>query len=465
MAGIEKMTGKTGTVTWRVYWREGGGRAGRRDSETCDDHRTAKKFKALVEATGEQRPAGYPKKCRGIGIGDAAPQAPAGPPAAEAAPAVSSASSPSSVTKAQKVWTFGEVVDAYLAAPGDAEPRQILGYRRLFDQHVRVARVKLDDEGTLTGPLGGLPIDEVTAEVIQAWIVWMGTRTYTRNGTRTPYSAKTIHNIHGGVVSPALAWACRNRSVPITVNPCADVKLPKLRRRSVSAEQVPMGTEIATWVKLAYEVSELAGDLTTLAMGTGLRWSEMIALRPIDVDLGRRLLTVARAVKEDGQTRALYIAPYAKSDAALRTLRLPDSVVDMLARRIQDIDIPPRSLIFRAARGGIFQSSVWYTTHWSKVQAKAAAAGIGTGATAHKFRHAHATELLAHNVSLDTVSKRLGHESILVTSALYSHLTPEADQRAADLIDGVMNGARPTADAKTVSLIRKPRKPRRAAAA
>ncbi|SDI33847.1 hypothetical protein SAMN05421505_1451, partial [Sinosporangium album] len=63
MAGIEKRTGPRGT-TYRVYWREGGGRAGARDSETCDDKGTARRFKGLVEAGGERRPGGYPKGCR-----------------------------------------------------------------------------------------------------------------------------------------------------------------------------------------------------------------------------------------------------------------------------------------------------------------------------------------------------------------------------------------------------------------
>ncbi|GII95568.1 hypothetical protein Ssi02_57990 [Sinosporangium siamense] len=68
MAGIETRKGPRGT-TFRVYWREGGGRDGARDSETCDTKATAKRFKALVEAAGERRPDGYPKGCRGMGIG------------------------------------------------------------------------------------------------------------------------------------------------------------------------------------------------------------------------------------------------------------------------------------------------------------------------------------------------------------------------------------------------------------
>src|ERR687895_1443914 len=66
MASIEKRTSKVGrTITWRVKWRTGGTRDGAWDGETCDDLKTARRFKALVEAAGEQRPDGYPRGCRG----------------------------------------------------------------------------------------------------------------------------------------------------------------------------------------------------------------------------------------------------------------------------------------------------------------------------------------------------------------------------------------------------------------
>ncbi|WP_433247962.1 hypothetical protein ACQPYK_47970 [Streptosporangium sp. CA-135522] len=43
-------------------------------------------------------------------------------------------------------------------------------------------------------------------------------------------------------------------------------------------------------------------------------------------------------------------APYGKSDAALRTIRIPDSVVLTLKRRMKGV--PDRELIFTAPRGG-----------------------------------------------------------------------------------------------------------------
>jgi hypothetical protein len=54
----ERRVSKSGDVTWRVAWREGGTRTGCRDSETCDDRDTARKFANLVELVLATEPGG-----------------------------------------------------------------------------------------------------------------------------------------------------------------------------------------------------------------------------------------------------------------------------------------------------------------------------------------------------------------------------------------------------------------------
>tara|TARA_Y100000591_G_C21790103_1_gene676068 strand:- start:716 stop:964 length:249 start_codon:yes stop_codon:yes gene_type:complete len=45
------------------------------------------------------------------------------------------------------------------------------------------------------------------------------------------------------------------------------------------------------------------------------------------------------------------------------------------------------------------------------------------------LRHSHATDLLRQNVSIEIVSKRLGHASIETTKKIYEHLTAEDIKR------------------------------------
>ncbi|WP_327587138.1 hypothetical protein OHA25_09115 [Nonomuraea sp. NBC_00507] len=304
MASIEPRKGAKGRVSYRVVWYIDGKRENGRDTETCDSHAIAKHFKNLVELAGENRPVGYPKRCRGIGIDQRL----------EPEPVPAAAAGGSSPPTAADVPTLGEILDRYLNQPNHpAEEVQRIGYRRQFDRHVRLAVVTLED-GTRVGPLGGLPVTEYTADVDQAWVIWMQGRTHQVKGELVPYSAKTIHNIHGGIISPTLAYASVKGL--IDANPCDSARLPEKSVRTVTRDEVPTAEEIAFWIALAYQVSEFAGDLVTLAIATGLRFGELTALRRCDVDLKRRLLTVAGAIKERREPRELYRANYGKTDTA-----------------------------------------------------------------------------------------------------------------------------------------------------
>jgi integrase len=431
MASIEKRIGKDGrSVAWRVKWRVGGTREGAQDGETCDDLKAARRFKALVEAAGERRPTGYPKGCRGRQTAalDAEP---------DLGPAGTEQSAGPSVSARAAGRTFSLIVEEYLGQLKKPARRQVADYRRRWQQNVASAVVTLPD-GRRVGPLGALPIEQVTGEVLQAWVTWMEQRRWVygpKDPIPKPYSPKTIANIHGGIIRPALGFAATKRGY-LDANPAAGVELPRRDGRTVTPDCVPAGTELEQWITIGYSVGVLAGDIITVALGTGLRWGEITALRPCDLDMDARLLTVNQVVKED-ENRRPYIAPYGKSPAAQRTIRLPARVIAMLRRRIQGLEL--RALIFTTTRGGILtHSGGWYDTHWSKVVQRAQKAGILTAVTPHKFRHAHATALLAKNVSLDTVSKRLGHSSVVTTADLYGHRTPEADRHAVEVMDQVM---------------------------
>ena len=52
----------------------------------------------------------------------------------------------------------------------------------------------------------------------------------------------------------------------------------------------------------------------------------------------------------------------------------------------------------------------------------------------HGLRHSHASAALEAGVPMKVVSNRLGHSSIRVTGDIYSHVRPEVDRSAAELI-------------------------------
>lgn len=54
-------------------------------------------------------------------------------------------------------------------------------------------------------------------------------------------------------------------------------------------------------------------------------------------------------------------------------------------------------------------------------------------------RHTHATILLSQNINQKVIQDRLGHESIVTTGDIYSHVTPGIQQVAADVLGNLFN--------------------------
>jgi integrase len=60
-------------------------------------------------------------------------------------------------------------------------------------------------------------------------------------------------------------------------------------------------------------------------------------------------------------------------------------------------------------------------------------------ATFNGLRHTHASQLIANDVDIVTISKRLGHAKPSVTLAIYAHMFTRDDRGAAEVINAALN--------------------------
>jgi integrase len=182
----------------------------------------------------------------------------------------------------------------------------------------------------------------------------------------------------------------------------------------------------------AQEVQTLAtacgdqGDVVTVLAYTGLRWSELVGLRVKDVDLVARRLYVRRAAPEvEG---CIVIGP-PKTRAGIRTVPLPQVVVDILARRItgRALDEPAVT----SPNGAMLRSNNWRRhTHWNKALKKTGLAPL----TIHDLRRTYASLARKSGADLRYVQKTMGHSTPTVTANIYSDLyADELDQVATNL--------------------------------
>lgn len=173
------------------------------------------------------------------------------------------------------------------------------------------------------------------------------------------------------------------------------------------------------------------GMLFTVAVATGLRQGELLALRWQDIDLEGGTLSVRHTLQ--AQTRTL--GP-PKTERSRRTLRLPAIALAAL------VELRRRQASGELASVYVFASTTGSTLDGRNVNRAFHAALDRAGLPRvrfHDLRHTAATMLLEAGEELGVVSRLLGHADFGTTANIYVHLTPTMERRAADRMDVVLN--------------------------
>ena len=193
-------------------------------------------------------------------------------------------------------------------------------------------------------------------------------------------------------------------------NPAALLETPRLPRRLPRALSKRDATAL---VESPGEQSLLARRdraMLELLYGSGLRASELVGLRPADVDLQAQIL-VCRG-KRDRQR----LVPI--GDAARR------AVTEYLERaRPRLVRGADPGVLFVNSRGRRMDRQAL----WRIVRTRARAAGL-RGGFPHALRHSFASHLLEGGADLRSVQALLGHADI-GTTEIYTHLPTDAVRR------------------------------------
>jgi len=162
--------------------------------------------------------------------------------------------------------------------------------------------------------------------------------------------------------------------------------------------------------------------LTTI-YSCGLRLREGVSLQVSDIDGERKMLHVRQGKGNKD-----------------RYVPLPDNTLKML-RDYWSTHRHPVWLFPAPTRAGVPLSSATQPMDPSSIQRAFKAAlqesGVQKDASVHTLRHSYATHLLEAGVNLRLIQAYLGHSSPK-TTAIYTHLTREANALATDAINRVM---------------------------
>lgn len=221
----------------------------------------------------------------------------------------------------------------------------------------------------------------------------------------------------------ALDYCVRLRLLP--TNPWTDIRRVRPRPANI---RVPRGKADMSAIQ---RIGGRVGLLLRLALATGARRGELLALTWRNVDLDAGTIDIQASLEE---TRAgEFVLRPPKSRAGRRQIEIPPAMVGelrtiraaaaeaALAARGRLADVP----VITGDAGGY-----WPPDTASQAARRALhAAGIPT--SLHALRHASASVMLSNRVSPEAVRRRLGHGQVATTLRFYAHEMTHDDADAA----------------------------------
>ncbi len=236
-------------------------------------------------------------------------------------------------------------------------------------------------------------------------------------------SPATVRKIHS-TLHKALAQAVADGLLPRNA---AHVKAP----RPAPKEMRPLSEDEAGQLLESARGDSLEA-LYVLAVTTGLRRGELLALRWDDLDLERATMRVARSLTRD---RGRYLMGDTKTKKGRRRVNLTARTVTALkAHRKRQLEQrisysglhEDRGLVFCTQTGNIVSPEHVVRRSFKPLLERAGLPEIRF----HDLRHACATVLLGRSVHPKLVQELLGHATVAMTLDTYSHYLPSMGDQA-----------------------------------
>jgi len=319
--------------------------------------------------------------------------------------------------------TLAEYLERWLRdyAWPNLAPRTAEGYEHIIRRH-------------LVPALGSLVLTALKPEHLQRYYSEkLSKGRCDGKGALSPRTIRHHHVMLHNALESAVKWGLLSRNSADGVSP------PRCQRpewHTLSED------DIHTLLDAAQKTLYFA--LFHTALYSGMRRSELLALRWSDIDLLLCQIYVTRTLHHLRDGSIVFRAP--KTAKGRRMIALSPSAVlvlrehhekQTLDRAMLGISLKDDDLVFSGLEGKpLLPNSV--THAWIKLVRRTGLKGVRL----HDARHSHASLMLKAGTHPKIVQERLGHSSVTITLDTYSHIAPGLQEAAAESFDKLLNGRR-----------------------
>ena len=328
----------------------------------------------------------------------------------------------------QAILTAHSISTAAAVTEPAEEPQTVRTFQDIFDEYWATTDARGLTEGTketkanmykqhILPYFGAYAITDITASVVQEWQAVMKTKE--RRGK--PFSDTYLHSIQSQL-NAVLNYAVRKAYLPFS--PMVDLK--NMGQKNAPPREFWTVEEYGKFAEYAQQRNETF-MVFELCYWLGLRRGEALGIRPMDItyDNRRDSYTLHIATSVDAKHRV----GNTKTASSDRVITLPESLKHELDEYMaQSYGLQPTDRIFEH----ISVTTLNRDKDWAIEQSGVPYVCV------HGMRHSAATNLISSGKLTATDAARwLGHSSAKTTLRTYSHILPETEVMAADLIEAM----------------------------
>ena len=315
-------------------------------------------------------------------------------------------------TLARPKGTLGEFTEQWLRdyAKPNLAPTTYQGYVGIYRSGI--------------GPiLGNILLKDLRPSHIQEYIALKLSKNVSNTTVR--HHITFLHS----VLETAIKWQLLIR------NPIDSVTMPKIVKHEMNILNEQQAKTILQAVQGTNYYS-----LFALALYTGMRKSELLALQWNDVDLLMAELSISKSSHR--LNTGEYIVKSTKTAKSNRRIALSKKTCTMLKQHLKKemnrysktcSKFPNDRLLFCEPNGKPLKPNT-IGQHWTRLLRRLNYPHIRF----HDLRHTHASWMLKKGVSPKVIQERLGHSTISTTLDIYSHVTPGMQQQAVKIFDKIL---------------------------
>lgn len=298
------------------------------------------------------------------------------------------------------------------------------------EQYHRVSRLYI------VPMLGHMKLKDIKPLHVQRFVNALESMTARPDGKPCTLSAATVRRYY--TVLQSILHSAYKLGI-IGINPADGdrITLPKLKEQET---EIFTAEELGNMLDCLEDETLQFSVLIHLAINTGCRRGELVGLMWSDIDLGSGIVTVSRSnYKLSGDPE---IRSKPTKTGKSRKVTVPPYCVDML-----------REYKIRQAELQLSLGDKWQGDNWVFIQCDGMPMYPTTPTLQfskflkrhglphkkfHALRHTSATLLLSNGTDIKTVGERLGHSQLKTTNR-YVHAVEEAQRKAANTLENVLN--------------------------